>query len=132
MNKYYTPSNISFHLLDADWTEDSLLSSHRGLRTPLAQGLHKGNVSNLNIFWIKPASLLYGGTSLTFMKGEDEKSDGIIVGTNTIPGGSHPVMNMGVTAAHETGHWLGLSHTGFIYPGDCEPNWRNLPNQGNE
>ena len=133
MNKYYTPANISFHILDADWTKDILLPVSRGLRTPLAHGLHKGNVSNLNMFWVKPSTLRYGGTSKVFFdSGEDVKSDGVIIGTNTIPGGSHPVMNMGVTAVHEAGHWFGLRHTEFIQPGDCEPNWLNIPGQGNE
>ncbi|EPS40021.1 hypothetical protein H072_6176 [Dactylellina haptotyla CBS 200.50] len=37
--------------------------------------------------------------------------DGCEVNFETVPGGSHPVWNLGGTVPHEVGHWFGLFHT---------------------
>lgn len=137
MNKYFTQANISFHLLGEDWTKDTLPPTgsglHNPLHTPLANSLHKGNVSNLNVFWIESPFLDYGGLSRAFFHDDgNEKSDGILLASNTIPGSSHPIWNMGATAVHEVGHWLGLWHTIYATDGYCEPNWRNHSYRDNE
>jgi hypothetical protein len=41
--------------------------------------------------------------------------DGCSVDSNTMPGGSTQGANLGYTATHETGHWLGLQH---VFAGD--------------
>lgn len=37
--------------------------------------------------------------------------DGVVIDPNTIPGGNKEQFNLGVTAVHEVGHWIGLFHT---------------------
>lgn len=138
MNKYYTQANVSFQLLDADWTKDDFLADEsaptasRALESELALGLHKGNISTLNMFLIDSPSIAFAGSSKSFIDDDDEEVFGIIVGVNTVPGSSHPVWNLGVTAAHEAGHWFGLGHTAFTNAGDCEPNWLKQDGLSNE
>ena len=36
--------------------------------------------------------------------------DGVIVDSRTVPGGSFKGSELGRTAVHEVGHWLGLLH----------------------
>lgn len=40
----------------------------------------------------------------------DVTVDGCSIDSNTMPGGSTQIANLGYTATHETGHWLGLEH----------------------
>lgn len=47
--------------------------------------------------------------------------DGVVVHFDTLPGGNYALYNLGGTAVHETGHWLGMFHTfenGCVPPGD--------------
>ncbi|KAG9733434.1 hypothetical protein KCU73_g11043, partial [Aureobasidium melanogenum] len=38
-------------------------------------------------------------------------TDGCMIQANTMPGGNIYGFNLGMTAVHETGHWMGLLHT---------------------
>lgn len=105
------------------------------LRRPLAKSLHRGNFSELNIFFCDDDVTIGGSTLILWgynLDDDDDKADGCVVNANTVPGGSHPVWNLGVTVVHEVGHWFGRGHTSFINQGDCEPNWRNVTGLSNE
>ncbi|KAG8419138.1 hypothetical protein J3459_011487 [Metarhizium acridum] len=135
LNESFKPANISFTLSSVDWTKGDMLARGRFLRRPLAKSLHRGNFSELNIFFCNDEETIGGVTSTLWglhMSDDEDKSDGCLVNANTVPGGPHPVWNRGVTVVHEVGHWLGLGHTKFTRHGDCEPNWRNLTGLSNE
>ncbi|KAF5122305.1 Extracellular metalloprotease [Metarhizium anisopliae] len=135
LNESFKPANISFTLSSADWTKGGMLARGIFLRRPLAKSLHRGNFSELNIFFCDDDETI-GGSTVTLrgydLDDDDDKSDGCVVNANTVPGGPHPVWNLGVTVVHEVGHWFGLWHTDLTDPGDCEPNWRNATGLSND
>jgi len=76
------------------------------------RALHRGGSDALNLYTAEGGGFL--GWAY-FPKGatNDGRSyiDGIVVASGSLPGGSIPRFNLGFTATHETGHWLGLYHT---------------------
>lgn len=58
----------------------------------------------------------FGWASFPYEMDGDPVMDGIVVSFDTLPGGSRERFNLGKTAVHEAGHWLGLYHT---FQGGC-------------
>jgi hypothetical protein len=80
------------------------------LKTPT----HEGNQRTLNI-WSTNTSYLGYATFPEWYAG-DPKLDGIVIQYGSLPGGPITNFNLGKTATHESGHWLGLYHT---FQGAC-------------
>jgi len=73
-----------------------------------------GGPETLNI-WLVDFSAL-GIATFPFQYDAQPKTDGIRVHFDSLPGGSLKNYNLGGTATHEIGHWLGLFHT---FDGGC-------------
>jgi hypothetical protein len=128
LNSAYNPYGISFTLADTDFTTNDVWSAAADdtAMTALKTALRKGKYNDLNIYFHTD---LAGGNLGTCTlpsqvpAGADPSiyvSDGCNVNANTMPGGTMQGYNMGKTAVHETGHWLGLLHTfeGYSCEGD--------------
>ena len=129
LNKAYNPYGISFNLLGTDYTTNDAWAVAAGPDMDAAKAaLRKGTYSTLNIYFHTDfAGGNLGTCSLpsTVPPGSDPSlyaSDGCNVNAATMPNGSMLGYNLGGTAIHETGHWLGLLHTFEGYtcdgPGD--------------
>ncbi|CAA9357784.1 MAG: hypothetical protein AVDCRST_MAG72-1957 [uncultured Nocardioidaceae bacterium] len=76
----------------------------------------QGGANALNM-WLVDFDLL-GVATFPFDYPVNGDIDGIRVNYQSLPGGSIANYNLGETATHEAGHWLGLFHT---FQGGCTP-----------
>ena len=80
----------------------------------MKNGTHEGDASVLNI-WSTNTGYLGYATFPSWYE-DDPKLDGVVIQYGSLPGGDIANFNLGKTASHETGHWLGLYHT---FQGAC-------------
>lgn len=106
-------TGLTFSLAKVDryynntWHGDGASTTYRS-RTRL------GDANSLNI-WLVDFDYL-GMATYPWDYAGNPKTDGIRVDYASLPGGSLTKYNLGKTATHEVGHWLGLHHT---FQGGC-------------
>ena len=85
--------------------------------------LHRGGSTALNLYFVKPPAStgLLGWSSFPWDYAGHPNLDGVVINVGSVPGGSIKDYNLGDTATHEVGHWMGLLHTFSDY-GVCEDN----------
>jgi hypothetical protein len=80
----------------------------------LKTATHEGDAGVLNI-WSTNTSYL-GYATFPSWYADDPELDGIVIQYGSLPSGPIANYNLGKTATHESGHWLGLYHT---FQGAC-------------
>ncbi len=115
----YKPHGIAFTLRNTSFTANDAwaIGATPADDTAMKSALRQGTYSALNIYFQTDLSGgVLGRCTLPTNVGFQPKpatyvADGCNIAAQTMPGGSTYGYNMGKTAVHETGHWLGLLHT---------------------
>jgi len=118
LNTAYAASGFSFSLVSTDYTNNSTWYTCSGgaCETAMKTALHQGGSNALNIYLNNMGDNLLGWATFPWQYASAPKMDGVVVLTASLPDGSAAPYNLGDTATHEVGHWMGLYHT---FQGGC-------------
>lgn len=93
---------------NADWyAMDFGSCAERDAKTQL----HASPERNLNFYTAGLSGGLLGWATFPWDIEGNRDMDGVVVLDASLPGGAATPFNLGITAVHEVGHWLGLYHT---------------------
>jgi len=118
LNAAYAPSSFSFQLAAVDnsnndsWYVTTGGTSERQMKT----ALRRGGSNALNIYTNEMGGGLLGFATFPSDYSRNPALDGIVILFSSLPGGTAVPYNLGDTATHEVGHWMGLFHT---FQGGC-------------
>jgi hypothetical protein len=121
LNQAYSGSGWSFRLVQTDVTANSTWFNgcYGSSESAMKNALRKGTADDLNIYSCNPSSGILGYATFPSDYTRAPKLDGVVILYSSLPGGSAAPYNLGDTATHEVGHWMGLYHT---FQGGCNGN----------
>jgi hypothetical protein len=123
LNNAYATAGFSFSLVSTDFTNNDTYYTCTGgtCETNMKAALHKGTASALNLYTNNMGGGLLGWATFPWSYASAASKDGVVILQSSLPGGTATNYNLGDTATHEVGHWMGLYHTfqgGCVSPGD--------------
>jgi hypothetical protein len=118
LNDAYRPFGWQFNLVGSDTTANNTWFNgcYGSSESAMKNALHKGSADDLNLYSCNPSSGILGYSTFPSSYASKPKLDGVVILYSSLPGGSASPYNLGDTATHEVGHWMGLYHT---FQGGC-------------
>jgi hypothetical protein len=118
LNSAYNQFGWSFNLAATTRTTNSswYTCTGGGCETQMKNALHQGSADDLNIYTNNMGQGLLGWATFPSSYNSAPNMDGVVILFSSLPGGSAAPYNLGDTATHEIGHWMGLYHT---FQGGC-------------
>jgi hypothetical protein len=121
LNAAYAGWGWSFNLVSTDRTTNSTwyTNCYGSSESAMKNGLRQGTADDLNIYSCAPSGGILGYATFPSGYQSQPKLDGVVILHSSVPGGTASPYNLGDTATHEVGHWMGLYHT---FQGGCNGN----------
>jgi hypothetical protein len=123
LNQAYQGTGFSFYLAGIDRTTNNTwyTKCYGSGENKMKQALAIDPANNLNIYSCRPSGGILGYATFPNSYAESSYRHGVVLLDQSLPGGTASPYNLGDTATHEVGHYLGLYHTfqgGCTAPGD--------------
>jgi hypothetical protein len=123
LNSAYAGTGFSFQTVAIERVSNSKWFSgcYGAQETKMKSALADSPATTLNIYTCNPSNGILGYATFPSSYAESSSRHGVVLLHSSLPGGSAAPYNLGDTATHEVGHYLGLYHTfqgGCANPGD--------------